>query len=373
MSSEEKLKKIINALSLLLLLSLYSTSFAADTNVHGRLYADWNLNSTNGSESANSFNIKRAYITIKSKLSNNTSVRITTDVRETSSFDGYSVILKYGYVDWKPEFGNGNFKVRYGMQPTLYIDNMNKLWGRRYLQKTVGDLNKYLTTSDLGIGAFVNLGEKGKTGYLALQIFNGTKYTSVKEKNKNKDISAFVLLKPLANNENFKRSKLLAQAYIGTKNVTLMPGVDTTATGADMVASQFKNQIISLGGILGYSNKLDLGFDANFRTSGSGYNDITGTEIADKKSSGLSFFGTLYFKSFAKSESFADMLNIFGRFDILDPNTEIDNDGKSLFIAGMECNPTKGFKASINFRTVSYEAAGVDSESHVYVNTLFKF
>lgn len=373
------MKKLLTLIVLTLLLSMSSEINAADTKVNGRLYANWNINLTDGAESANSFNIKRAYVTLKSKLSDNTSVRITSDIRETSAFDGYSIILKYGYIDFKPEFGSGNLKARFGLQPTLYIDNMNKLWGRRYLEKTVGDKNKFLTSSDLGFSAFVNLGEKGKSGYVALQILNGTKYSNTKELNKNKDFGLFALLKPFANNADLKRSRILAQTYMGTQNEYLVPSADTSISGVDTTivdfaneASQFKHQIISLGGMLGYSNKLDLGFETNFMTNGSGYNDSTGTELDDIKSSGISFFGTLYFEGFTESDFFARTLNLFGRFDILDKNRDIDNDGKSLFIVGLECNPTKGFKASLNFRTTSYEDDS-DSESELFINTLFKF
>lgn len=354
-------------------MSITTAAFAAETKLNGRLYANWNLNMTDGAESANSFNVGRAYVTAKSKLSEFTSVRITTDIRSTDAFDGYSIILKYGYIDWKPKFGQKNLKVRFGLQPTLYIDNMNKLWGRRYLEKTVGDKNKFLTTSDLGVSAIVNLGEKGKNGYAALQILNGTKYSNVEELNKNKDFGLFALLKPFANNENMKRSKLLGQIYSGTQNVSLMPDEDTTLTGVDMEASQYKNQIVSIGGMLGYSNTLDLCFDANFQTKGQGYDEITGAELDDKKLSGLSFFGTLYFEGLTESDSFGRTLNLFGRFDILDPNTDIDNDGKSLFIVGLECYPTKGFKASLNLRSTGYELDEKDSDSYLYLNTLFKF
>lgn len=328
----DTLKRIINVLTFMLVFSMISSAFAADTKVKGRLYANWNMDLTDGAESANSSNIKRAYVTVKSKLSNYTSVRITTDIKETSAFDGYSIILKYGYIDWKPGFGHGNLKARFGLQPTLFIDNMNKLWGRRYLEKTIGDKNSFLTTSDLGLSAIVNLGKKGKTGYVALQILNGTKYSNVEELNKNKDFGFFTLLKPFANNENLKRSRLLGQAYFGTQNVSLMPTVDTTINGVDMESSQFKHQIISFGGLLGYSNKLDIGFDANFMTNGTGYNDTTGAALDDLKSSGISLFGTLYFEGLTESDSFARTLNLFGRFDILDENTDIDNDGESLFI-----------------------------------------
>ena len=366
------MNKLLTITAMLFLMVVGVSANAAETKVHGRLYSSWMLNTSDSADSENEFGVGRAYVTVKSKLSDYSSVRITTDIRNVDNFDGYSIILKYGYFDWKPKFGQKKLKVRFGLQPTLYIDNMNKLWGRRYLEKTVGDKNKVLTTSDLGTSAFVNLGEKGKTGYVALQVLNGTKYTKVEEMNKNKDFGAFVLLNPLADNENLKRSVVLGQVYTGTQNVSLINGVDTTITGAAEEASQYKNQIVSFGGMLGYSNTLDIGFDANYQTKGQGYDDSTGVELADFKSSGLSFFGTLYFESLIESDSFARTLNLFGRYDMYDPNTDADNDAEKLLVFGVECNPVKGFKASVNYRTTSFDD-GSNSKSSLYVNTLFKF
>lgn len=370
------MKKLTNGFIIVILLSLSITANAADTKVKGRLYANWNLDVTDGAESANSFNVKRAYMTVKSKLSDYTSARITTDIRSLDSYEGYSIILKYGYIDWKPSFSK-SLKMRVGLQPTMYIDNMNKLWGRRYLEKTVGDKNKVLTTSDLGVSTFINLGEKGKAGYLALQILNGTKYSNVEELNKNKDIGLFALLKPFFKNDDLKRSRILAQAYSGTQNKSLVASADTTITGIDTTvisfaneASQFSNKIISFGGILGYRKTFDLGVDLNFQTKGKGYDSDTGAELDDVKSSNISVFGTLYFEDL--SESFGKTLNIYGRFDKVDPNSDKENDGKSLLIVGLECSPTKGVKSSINIRTTSYEDSR-DSESHLFFNTLFKF
>ncbi|KAA3637039.1 MAG: hypothetical protein DWP97_01575 [Calditrichaeota bacterium] len=355
---------------------------AADTKVNGRLYADWNLDLTDGAESANSFNLSRTYVTVKSKLSDYTSVRITSDLRQDSDiYDGYFVIIKYGYLDWSPKFGKKALKIRLGLQPTLYIDNMNKFWGRRYLYKTTGDANKYLTTSDLGATAFVNIGNKGENGYLALQILNGTSYTDVEEMNANKNFGLFALLNPFKNNEQYKRSALVAQFYTGTQNVSLETDIDSSGTPMIVYendSKQFKHQVISFGGMLGVSDKADIGVDVNLLTMGQGYADSADAQgfavaLDDRKSSAMSFFGTWYFGNSAEDNSLFRTLNLFGRYDIVDPNTDVDNDGKSLIIAGVECTPTKGFKASVNVRSTSYELSGKDSQTHVFVNTLFKF
>lgn len=376
------MKSLFKMFAVMLVMGIAVSANAADTKINGRLYADWNLDLTDGAESANSFNLSRAYVTVKSKLSDYTSVRITSDIRQDSDiYEGYVVILKYGYIDWNPKFGKNNLTFRFGLQPTLYIDEMNKVWNRRYAYKVASDQNKYLTSGDLGATALVNLGEKGKSGYLALQVLNGTSYSEVTEMNKNKNFGLFALLNPLKDNEQYKRSVFMAQFYTGTQNVSLETEIDSSATPVIIYendSKQFKHQLISFGGMLGISDKADIGADINLLTMGQGYvdsADANGYAIAieDKKSSAMSFFGTWYFGNSTEDNSLFRTLNLFGRYDIVDPDTDVDNDGKSVLIAGVECTPTSGFKASVNIRSTSYELSGKDSQTHLFVNTLFKF
>lgn len=337
-------------------------SNAADTKVNGRLYADWHLNTTDGADSENAFDISRAYVTVKSKLSEYTSVRLTTDIRSTSSFDGYTIILKYGYIDWKPQFAQKKLNVRFGLHATPYIDYMNKYWGRRYLEKTVGDLNKFMTSSDLGVGLMLGLGEKSKYGVVEAHVFNGTSYSDTEEMNKQKNFNFFGLFKPFTDNEDLKNSVIFGQAYIGKQNEVIDDTMNTDA---------YKHNLMSIGGLLAYSNIFDVGADLNFLTEGGGYEaDTMNVEV---KSSGISVFGTLYFEGLVESDSFLRTLNLFGRIDMLDPDTDMDDDGENLTIIGVECSPVKGFKASVNYRVTSFENDALDNESYLFVNTLFKF
>jgi len=348
------------AIGLLVVFAMATTAsvFAADTKVNGRLYAHWMMDLSDGADSFNDFGLSRAYVTVKSKLSDYTSVRITTDIRETGSFDGYTIILKYAYIDWKPAFGRGVAALRLGLQPTHYIDNMNSLWGRRYLEKTVGDLHSFLTTADLGAGLTINLGDEGRFGNIAGNIWNGTSYTDVEELNTNKDLSGFLILTPLAENDDLKRTALVGQVYFGTQN---------TEIGIDETASDWDRLLLSFGGMLGYRNTLDLGADVNLYSQGQG------PDTEDLKESGFSFFAAIYLEDVVADESPLRTLNFFGRMDMYDPNTDVDDNGNTLFIGGIECVPVKGFRASVNLRTVSYQAEGADSETYLFLNTLFKF
>jgi len=342
------------------MLMMSSTAFSADTKVNGRLYAHWMLDKTEGANNANEFGIGRTYVTVTSKLSDYTSLRITTDIKETE-IDGktrYDIILKYGYFDWKPAFAQSILTVRFGLQPTPYIDMMNKIWGRRYLEKTVGDLNKYLTSSDLGLGAYVDLGEKGQYGTVGLIVLNGTSYSSLGEENKQKDFNFFTALTPFANNPDLKKSMIIGQYYYGFQNEMIPDSVE---------AADFKTQLFSVGGNLAYQNLINVGGEMNFLTSGNGIG------LDDTKSSAISFFGTLYLEQLLANTPALRTLNLFGRVDIVDPDTDVGENKENLTIFGVECAPVKGFAASVNYRHLSFDDTNETTEKGLFFNTLFKF
>ncbi|MCH7690425.1 MAG: hypothetical protein IIA17_05205 [candidate division Zixibacteria bacterium] len=353
--------KKLGLVILLYLLVAPSVVQSDDTKVSGRLFSYWGMDLTDGSASANEFGLGRAYLTVKSKLSEFTSLRITTDLRQAEDADGdtqYNIILKYGYIDWKPAFANNSLKIRFGLQPTPYISYQNKLWGRRYLSKTVADLNKYLTASDLGLSANIALGNDGKLGQITAALFNGTSYKALGEKNSQKDFNAYGRLNPFWENDDFKRSALVAQFYYGTQNIIISNLVE---------ASDYKRQLISVGGLLAYRNTFDIGFDLNWYSLGQG--PLTN----DSSQSGLSLHGALYFKDMTAENSLLHTLNIFGRIDLNDLNTDKPNDGDTYIIAGIEIAPTKGFKTSLNIRSRSFEDALSITEKELFVNSLFKF
>lgn len=351
------MRKIAVGLLIACLLTPLVGSRATETKVSGRLYAHWMMDLTDGGGNANEFALSRAYVTVRSKLSDYTSVRITTDLRQTGDFDGYNVILKYGYLDWKPAFGREVLTFRFGLQPTPYIDAMNQLWDRRYLEKTVSDNREFLTTSDLGAGLIFSFGDKGNVGHIAANVWNGTSYTAINELNKHKDVSGFIVLTPLRDNDDFKRTAIQGQAYIGTQNRFI---------DIDEQASDWDRRLFSFGGLLAYRNTIDLGSDFNFYAAGQG------SDADDVRETGYSFFGTLYLEDFVADESVLRTLNFFGRVDLYNPNTDVEDDAETLVIGGVECVPASGVKGSVNIRSLSFQNEDT-SETYLFVNTLFKF
>ncbi len=342
------------------------------TAVNGRLYSHGMVGFANGGEGESEFGLSRAYVTLKSKLSSFASLRVTTDFKAID--DKYNIILKYAYLDWAPGFASGYAKMRLGLQATQYIDQMNKLWGRRYIDKTVGDSRKFLTSSDFGISTIIAYGPKSKYGFVSLALLNGTSYSHVEEVNTSKDFNLVSLVKPLKNLKAFSKTTLLMQLYSGTQNNELddIVNIDSSGTPWDTTttivgASDWKRQIVSIGGLLAWNSTLDFGFDMNFTTVGKG------AGISAVKKRGLSFFGTFYLKKLITGSTFWSNLNFFGRVDTYDPNTGVDNDGQGLAIIGVESVPVKGFKVALNYRSESFQDDASDSDNMLYVSTLFKF
>ena len=332
---------------------------AAETKLEGRIYTGWWLNSGAGGDGYNAFTLDRSYMTANSKLSDYTNVNITIDMRSIDNYKGYAMIVKYAYASWKPKFAVDYLTLNMGIQPTKYLQTVDgSFWLRRYIEKSTGDLNEFLSTADLGMNLDLKLGKQGMYGNAGLSVFNGTKYSDLGEKNKQKDFNPYVMFKPVPNSAEFGQTALMAQFYSGTQNL---------AFNDTLEAADCKHQIVSVGGKLGYKKTLDLGFDLNWNTLGQGKGK------ADKKQSALSGFGALYLGELVGPKSLLRTLGIIGRVDAFDPDTNKDKDGKTMVIAGIECAPIKGVMASINYRVTSYQDTQKTSAKYLYLNSEFKF
>ena len=374
------MNKTIRLTSLTAMLLFSTAALAAETTVNGTVYANWMMNLSQGAGNSNAFTIDRAYLGADSKISDYTNLRITFDIRPerftTSStkttdsavdtvnipaltaYSGYPVILKYAYADWKVKPIADLLKIRLGLQPTAYVSYVESAWGRRYIAKMITDENGWISTSDLGLSAIFALGTQGNMGEAGVSILNGTKYSDVVDKNKNKDFNVYTKLTPFSRNPKFGQTAIFAQFYTGTQNVTITAPAKT---------SDWKRQIVSLGGKLAYEKWADVAVDLDFQTLGQGPGQT------DLKQSGLSFWGELYLNGIVPAESFLRTLALFGRADVYDPNTSVSKNGSTLVIGGIECAPVKGVKAAIGYKQTSYQAPGTSALKFVFVDTEFKF
>lgn len=99
-------------------------------------------------EEAESFSLKRVYLTFSKVISEELSVTIQTDVDSESS--PQNIYLKNAKADWKTL--NGTLVIGLQGMNMFKIQEMN--WGKRYLGKTVMDRFQYSSPADMGIGYY---------------------------------------------------------------------------------------------------------------------------------------------------------------------------------------------------------------------------
>ena len=99
-------------------------------------------------EEAESFSLKRVYLTFSKAISEELSVTIQTDVDSESS--PQNIYLKNAKADWKTL--NGTVVIGLQGMNMFKIQEMN--WGKRYLDKTVMDRFQYSSSADMGIGYY---------------------------------------------------------------------------------------------------------------------------------------------------------------------------------------------------------------------------
>ena len=127
--------------SYITLLIIFSSLIAQDIN--GKVvfaYTD--------KEEAESFALKRVYLTFSKVISEELSVTIQTDVDSESS--PQNIYLKNAKADWKTL--NGTVVIGLQGMNMFKIQEMN--WGKRYLDKTVMDRFQYSSSADMGIGYY---------------------------------------------------------------------------------------------------------------------------------------------------------------------------------------------------------------------------
>ncbi len=291
-------------------------------DISGTWYLAYNKNIT---DSTNQFLLKRGYITFKSKLNSNLSIRYTQDITldtEGSDAGNIEIRMKYLYLKLKP-FQKGFFKnsfAEFGLVHRPFVDFEQKINTYRSQGKMFIEKSGIVNTSDFGFSFNGLIGEKlssetqkkvgshypGKYGSYSIGIYNGGGYHAI-EKNNNKTIEGRLTIRPLPE---------------------FIPGL------------QF-----SYGGILGKGNKDDITKkfimslfavtyeDKHFILSGqyyTGQGDYKGKYIDIKmnaaKNDGYSVFGELKIPK----TSFA----LFGRYDNFVSKQEL-NFSKTYYFGGV--------------------------------------
>lgn len=136
-----------------------------DLKVSGEVFFQYQkgvLNSTIN----NGFDITRAYVNLNKNLDAGASIKLTLDaarldqtIDPAGKSQQLNEFLKYAYfelpVGIPATFMNlsSTLRLRAGLQPTVWISWVDKIWAHRYIAKTFTDNEGLFSSSDFGIGA----------------------------------------------------------------------------------------------------------------------------------------------------------------------------------------------------------------------------
>jgi len=189
----------------------------------GIIFANYQYRTDPGpSQSANKFDLDRAYLTFRMQAGEKASVRITTDIfQQTTSgndsyYRGWTVRAKYAYLQYN-YLNDGDWKAnaRIGLLPTVFIEHDEQFWPR-WISTSPTDRAGYFSSADAGISSTISFPKK--MGELYATVANGPGYTS-REVDRFKDYSARVTLSPWMNDSRSILRGVAASAW-GYKGAT---------------------------------------------------------------------------------------------------------------------------------------------------------
>jgi len=273
----------------------------------------------NSSTEIEKFQFTRYYFTYDKKITDNLAIRYRLDADRTADAK-MTTFIKHAYISWSNLIADA--KIYIGMQQTPNWSYSEKYWGHRSVEKTIQDFHKLGSSADLGIGLVGNFSDR--LGYHLL-LANGTGF-SKPENDNYKKTSALLWIKPGGN-------------LIGTVYADIEPIPD------------YSNSTISLFG----------GIDTDNILAGAEYFIRNNGDPDDGNVTGLSLFGTLRLSDG----------NIFGRYDISDPNDLKENDNFNYIIIGYEYIVDKKLKIMPNVR--NKKTGDADSLTDIHINFEFSF
>jgi len=187
-------------------------SLISNTTISGQWFLGFNYSDKT---EISSFNLKRGYFTVKTKLSDVLSVRYTQDIttdKEGSDMGNVEMRLKYLYLklDLKNSEVFRNTYFEFGMVHRPWLEFEQKLNGYRVQGKLYTDRYKLATSAGFGVTYAGLIGGKidedyqkrvsknfpGRFGSFAVGVYNGGGYHAL-ENNNNKIIEGRISLRPL--------------------------------------------------------------------------------------------------------------------------------------------------------------------------------
>ncbi len=168
----------------------------------------------------NQFVLDRAYLTFRMPAGEKLSIRVTTDVYQSTenTANAYTIRAKYAYLQYdQPKYSNGaSFLARLGILQNVVIEHAETFWPR-YISQSPVERAGFFSSSDVGLAAQLSM--PNKLGEVYATIVNGPGYTS-RERDRFKDYAIRLSLTPLANQTDMPLLQTFTVTAWGYKGAT---------------------------------------------------------------------------------------------------------------------------------------------------------
>jgi hypothetical protein len=184
---------------------------APGPQVSGLIFGNYQYLTGGPSEDFNQFVLDRAYLTVRGTAAPRATYRLTSDVYRSGDANGWTIRLKYGYLDYAiRQGGPWATTLRAGMLQTVVIEHVEAFWPR-WLGPVAIDRHGFMSSADVGVASHFALPQRLGEAYV--HVVNGPSYTR-RESDRFKDFGARLSLTPLASRFGGLAGSLTATGWI---------------------------------------------------------------------------------------------------------------------------------------------------------------
>jgi len=279
----------------------------------------------------NGFQFRRIYFTYDRELSESFAVRFRLEINSPNFGRNDQLVpyVKHAYLSWKNLIPEG--KLYFGLSNTPTFLLSDEIWGYRSVEKTIMDLRGIASSADFGVALEGKFTSSGVLNYHLL-LANGAGTRGETDANKRLYLSVPIKMQ---------------KAYFVVPYVDYESGND--GRGKNLLALFAGMQKPNFHGGLEVFQKI---------------NNEALPNNADRTEFGLSIFGAV---------KTSEKIKLLGRFDIFDPNTDLDDDGNTFIIAGLDFAPEKNVNLIPNIKIESYQQDGRNSNTVGALTLFFRF
>ncbi len=335
-----KKKKTLNRMKktlliIALMIVLINRGFAQDDDFvpsgsgFATIFANFHQGVTDASSDESAFELVRGYLGYEYNFSPNFYAKINLDIGSPEDLSEYAKSRRYAYFkNAYLRYSEGKLKVEFGLIGLKQFKQMEKVWERRYLMKTLADENKLGASADLGMNINYTISDVWDIDFT---IANGEGYNNVQSDG----VFKYAVGTSIQFLENFS-----SRLYY-----------DITS---DNISQSTYHAFLSYD----FNGKANLAGEGIYRKNDGwdkGYNRY-----------GFSLYGKYNINK---------RYQLFARYDKISSNKldgeetpwNLSDDGSAL-VAGLQFQPIKNIKFALNYQDWVPYAANADNKAFIYLN-----